>query len=350
MERPVPARPRAWFRRSALLLVVPLTLLLGACAENAPQDTLEPEGPIARKIDGLWNAGFVIAAVIFFLVEGLLVFAVLKFRRRPGREEHVPEQVHGNTRLEVGWTLVPAVLLAALAVPTVATIMDLGDKPEGPEVLRIEVVAHQWWWEYNYGQFQGEDLGVVTANELHIPTGHDVVFDLKSVDVIHSFWVPKLAGKQDVVPGRTHQLAVHADHPGVYEGQCVEFCGLSHANMRLRLFADTPEDFDRWVADQRKEFEPAADGTEAAAGQEIFSGTCGTCHTVNGLTEGKVGPDLTHLASRSTFAGAIFDLTPGNLARWLRDPPGEKPGSKMPDLNLTEDQIRKLVAFLGTLE
>jgi cytochrome c oxidase subunit 2 len=324
-------------------------VFLAACADDAPQDTLEPAGPVARKIDGLWDVTFWIAAIIFLIVEALLVYAVIRYRRRPGHEDDVPPQVHGNTKLELGWTLAPAVILMGLAIPTVALVLDLGDKPEGEQVLKVEVLAQQFWWEYRYGQFEGDDLDVVTANELHIPADRDVVLTLKSDDVIHSFWVPKLAGKQDVVPGRTHEMLIHADRPGAYEGQCVEFCGLSHANMRLRVFAHPEEEFLQWVRDQRRPAAEPAEGTLAAEGQELFTAQCGSCHTVDGVSEGEVGPNLTHFASRTTFAGAIFENTPGNLKIWLRNPPEAKPGAKMPNLNLREPDIDALVAYLTSL-
>ncbi|HJV08100.1 MAG TPA: cytochrome c oxidase subunit II, partial [Acidimicrobiales bacterium] len=186
------ARNRRWAALSASLLV-----FLAACAENAPQDTLEPQGPVARQIDKLMDPVFIVAGVIFVLVEGLVLFAVLKFRAKPDSPE--PEQIHGNTRLEVGWTLLPALILLAVAVPTIATIFDLGRKPDN--AINVTVVGHQFWWEYRY-----EDLGVVTANELRMPVGRPVELTLNSEDVIHSYWIPPLGGKQDVVPGRDNRM------------------------------------------------------------------------------------------------------------------------------------------------
>lgn len=331
--------------RLALGLLLAGLLLLAACAPDAPQDALRPEGPIARLEDRLWDLTFGVAVAIFFLVEGALLFAVIKFRQRSPRES--PVQVHHNTKLEIAWTVAPFLLLAALAVPTVAAIFDLARKPSG-EVLDVEVIAHQWWWEYKY-----PDLGVVTANEMHIPAGKPVFLTLRSEDVIHSFWVPRLAGKQDVVPGRVNNLAIQADRPGEYFGQCAEFCGLSHANMRLRVFAHTADDFDVWVADQRRTALPALG--LAAEGERLFlEGQCAGCHTINGTTAaGTVGPNLTHFAGRTTFAAAMFDRNRENLTRWLRDAPALKPGAKMPSgvrqMGLSENDILALIAYLETL-
>ncbi len=339
------SRRSRWFRGARLAL--PL-LLLSACADS-PQDSLEPAGDWARKIDTLFDASFVLAVIVFVIVEGLLVFALVRFRNREGNER--PRQIHGSTPLEIGWTILPAVLLAALAVPTVATIFDLAERPE--DALQVKAVGHQWWWEFEY-----PERGVVTANELHIPAGRDVDVELQSFDVIHSFWVPQLAGKVDVVPGRTNRLTMSADGPGTFLGQCAEFCGLSHANMRLRVISHPPEQFDAWVDEQLAEAEEPADGP-ALDGYELFASEgCVGCHTIRGHEASggaEVGPDLTHLQSRSTFAGAIFDLTPENLRRWLADPPGMKPmqpgdGVGMPDLGLSPEEIDELVAYLETLE
>jgi cytochrome c oxidase subunit 2 len=342
-------------------LVLPL-LVLSGCGDN-PQSALEPAGEYARKIHGLWDLGFGIAVAVFVVVEGLLLLLLIRFRARPGNE--LPKQVHGNTRLEIGWTILPALLLAVLAVPTVATIFDLADVPSGDDVLEIRVTGHQWWWEVDYLDNNAE-VDFSTANEIHIPVGTTVAFDLESFDVIHSFWVPRLAGKLDVVPGHTNRLAMKADEAGVYSGQCAEFCGLSHANMRLRVVADDPDDYEAWAAGQRR---PAAtpESGLAARGHQLFAEKgCIGCHTLVGYegAEARVGPNLTHIQSRSTFAGAIFELTPANLKRWLADPPAMKPmqpeeiGPRsnpqrpigMPNLGLSPDEIEALVAYLETLE
>jgi cytochrome c oxidase subunit 2 len=323
-------------------------LLATACTrQEEPQNLLNPQGPIARKLDNLWDPVFLIAVIIFVLVEGLILFVMVRYRARS--DDDAPVQVHGNTKMEIGWTILPALLLLIIGFFTVTTLVDLDRKPSG-DVLNVKVIGHQWWWEYDY-----LDYKVKTANELHIPVGQPVFVKVSSVDVIHSFWAPALAGKMDAVPGRDNHLTLQADKPGqTYLGQCTEYCGLSHANMRIRVVTHTQADFARWIADQQK---GAAIPTSGLAGEgaAVFRDKgCGGCHSVSGFSAGTIGPDLTHLYSRKTFAGALFDLDEQQLRLWLRDPPAQKPmnpnkGLGMPNLQLTEDEIGKLIAFLETL-
>jgi cytochrome c oxidase subunit II len=343
MRRGVPAG-RRW--RPALA-AVGLALVLGACGnEELPQNALDPEGPYARQVHELAKPVFIIAGFVFVLVQALVVYSAVKFRRRS--EDEAPVQVHGNVRMELTWTVIPAAVLAVVGVLTVGTIADLDRVPQGEEVVNVTVTGHQWWWEYEY-----PDFDVVTANEMHIPVGVPVAVELESADVIHSFWPPKLAGKLDAIPNRTNRLTLQADEAGIYYGQCAEFCGIAHGDMRLRVVAHEPADFEAWVAANAAEAElpsPEAD-PEAAAGAALFRAKgCASCHTVKGYSAGELGPDLTHLQQRETFAGAIFDLNPANLRAWLRDPPAEKPGALMPNLDLTEEEITGLIAYLETLE
>jgi cytochrome c oxidase subunit 2 len=340
-------RSRARVQARWVGLAVALGLLLAGCSQKLPQNALDPQGPIARREDHLWDLTFPIAVLVFVIVEGLIVFAILRFRDRGDGDvdgEPGPKQVHGNPPLEIALTIVPALILLVLAIPTLQAIIDLSHKPKG-NPLEVNVSGHQFWWEFDY-----PSEAVVTATEMHIPTGRPVYLNLEAPDVIHSFWIPKLAGKKDVMPGRTNHMVLQADHPGVYNGQCAEFCGLSHANMRMRVVAQTPADFDTWVASQKA---PPAAASEGAAkqGLTIFAAKgCVGCHTVDGVSLGKIGPNLTHLQQRTTFAGGIFDMTSQNLAAWLRNPPGMKPGSRMPNLGLTEDEVGNLVAYLETLK
>jgi cytochrome c oxidase subunit 2 len=253
-------------------------------------------------------------------------------------------QIHGSTRLEVGWTLIPALILLAIAVPTIATIFKLARKPAN--ALNVTVTAHQWWWQYDY-----PELGVRTINELHMPRGRPVELTLVGADVIHSFWIPKLGGKTDVVPGRQNHMNLVGEEVGTYLGQCTEYCGLSHANMRMRAIVQTPADFQAWVDAQRQPAAPAPADGPAAQGANLFTTKgCAGCHTVRGVSNGEVGPDLTHVYSRKSFAGSMFEMSPANLSTWLRDPPGVKPGSKMPNLNLSSEEVTNLVAYLQTLK
>ena len=356
-------RDRRVARMRVLVVLALFAILAISCAEDAPQDYLNrPAGEVAEKADRLWDLTFFIATAVFFLVEGLLVFTIVRFRHKPGREAR---QFHGNTKVEVILTAIPALILAGIAVPTIRTITELGEKPQDP--LNIEVVAHRFWWEYRY-----LDHGFVTANEMHIPVDKDVYVTLEGAttdlvtnqnEVIHSFWPARLAGTQDIIPGRTTTMRFSADEPDTYEGQCKEYCGLGHGYMRLTVVAEPQDDFDEWVEQQRSaaaepEGGSAAEGAKLFASGEFPNGNaCSTCHALeSGLTEEggppapEAGPNLTHFASRKTFAGALFENNTENLKRWLAGPPDVKPGATMPDLGLTDDQIDDLVAYLQTLE
>jgi len=369
-----------------------LALLLSACASGAPQDTLEPEGPIARTIDNLVNPVFIVAGVVFLIIEVGTVLLVRKFRLRKDEDpDELPPQTHGNFKLEIAWTIAPAVLLAVIGVATVATLFDV-DAAADEATMSVKVVGQQWWWEYQYDTDDDGETDIVTANDLVIPARTTVKLEVESRDVIHSFWIPKLNGKKDAVPGRTHELTVESDDVGTFVGQCTEYCGLSHAYMRQRLVALDQADFDAWAANQVEDAEMPTD-PQAAAGAELFTGTCSRCHLARGINDQEYeeagsgddlvsghAPDLTHFATRGAFAGAIFDLwetdnddgivqwdeiggtmNKEDLEAWLRNPPEEKPmapsdpettdvGRGMPNLNLTEEQIDQLVAFFETLD
>ncbi|MDP9019858.1 MAG: cytochrome c oxidase subunit II [Actinomycetota bacterium] len=348
--------PRPWALAVAALVV------LSGCASDAPQDYLEPAGPLARTLDNLFVPVFWIALGVFVVVEGVIVFAVVKWRHRDGDDggaEEMPAQLHGNTRLEIGWTILPALVLAVVAVFTVPVIFELNAVPAEGESLEVDVTGAQFWWGYEYPTQPDfgitDEGGIVTANELHIPAGQRVYLTLRSVDVIHSFWAPKLNGKRDVVPGREHNWSIEADEPGVYSGQCAEFCGISHANMRLKVVAHDPAGWDAWVEDMQQEPVEPVSGL-AAEGFTLFQQRgCSGCHVVEGAydevaEDAPAAPDLTHLFSRDCFAGCIYDLNDRNeLEAWLRDPQ-RKAGSKMVIGQLTEADIDALYAYLETLE
>ena len=336
-----------WTRgRLAAALVVASATLLSACTTHAPQDTLRAQGPVAQTENNLFKPVFWIAVAVFLFVEGLIVYCVVRFRRRS--EDDAPVQVHGNSKLELFWTIAPAILLATIGVFTIKTVFEVSRIPKGPNVLQVQVIGHRWWWEYQY-----PGLNVTTANELHIPIGKPVALTMTSGDIIHSFWPPALAGKVDVVPGRQNHMTIQAEKADTYYGQCAEYCGTSHANMRLRVIAMTQSDFDKWVSDQQAG--PATPSTSAndpaGKGAALFlSKGCSGCHTINSVSAGVVGPNLTHFKSRKTFAGATFDINDQNLREWLRNPPAMKPGSVMPNLNLSEDEITQLIAYLNSLK
>lgn len=327
---------------NALLAAILLasTAVLASCSPDDPQNTLAAAAEVAQKQQDLFYFILGWGAVVFVLVEGLLVFTLIRFRRQ---NDDLPAQVHGNTKLEIGWTVVPALLMVVVIVPSVASIFDLADTPEIS--LEVNVIGHQWWWEFDY-----PGLGVVTANELHLPVGEAVALNLESADVIHAFWVPKLAGKQDAIPQRGNPMWLRADTPGVYYGQCAELCGVQHAQMALRVIVQTREEFDAWVRQQRA---GAALAAGDLAGAQVFANPanqCIVCHTVQGVSAGNVGPDLTHVGSRRTIAAGVLENTPENLKEWITDPQAIKPGSLMTQVPLTEDQITQLVAYLQELK
>ncbi len=333
-------------RAAAILSALVVTALAGCSSREFPQTIFEPHSDYARWIQSLNVQLIFWVTVIFVLVQGTLIVAAVRFRARPGQPD--PKPVHGNTVLEIAWTLAPAVILALVAVPTIQTIFRTqAVMPKG--ALKIEVTGHQWWWEFKY-----PDLGVVTASEMHVPVNKPVVLELQSADVIHSFWFPAVGGKRDVVPGHPNRIFFTADTTGTFPGQCAEFCGMSHANMRMKLMIDTPEAFAAWVAHQKTAaIEP--DSTSAAGkGKAIFAGAaCIACHTVDGVSAGIIGPNLTHVASRTSIAGSMYPNDAEHLAKWIGDAPGRKPGSLMPamsGLGITADQIPMIVAYLQSLK
>ena len=355
---------RRWLPALGLLSLV---VLLIACTPSHPQSTFEAAGPVARNQLNLFWILFWASLGIFIVVVGALLFTLVRFREKPGTK--LPVQTHGNRKLEIAWTVAPALLLIALAVMTVQTLFEL-ESPSQDDPLLVEVIAHQWWFEFYYPQYN-----ITTANEFNIPVGRDVSFKVDSQDVIHSFWVPKLAGKMDIIPNVTNRTWFNASEPGLYYGQCAEFCGIAHAFMKFRVIAQPEEEWNSWLASQVAPPTFATEGL-AAEGSLVFNTKgCITCHTVSGpdaqaMRDSRTasfladqplvhGPNLTHFASRGSFAGSMFETTDENLAAWLRDPEGEKPGNRMarladafnnPAMALTEDDITALVAYLQSLE
>lgn len=328
-------------RLLAAVSVVPALILAAGCATADPENVFRPASELAAQIRDLFAFIIWIAIGVFVVVEGALIWAIIRFRARRGQGR--PPQVHGNTPVEVAWTIAPAVILAIIAVPTITTIFRTYSAPPAG-ALQVRVVGHQWWWEVQY-----PELNIVTANEIHLPVGQPVSFTLESADVIHSFWVSRLAGKRDVIPNRTNQLWFTPDQLGVYSGRCAEFCGIQHANMRFEVFVEPRETFDEWVRAQQAP-PPVATGL-AAQGQAIFArSACVGCHTIQGVSQATVGPNLTHFGSRTTIAAATLENTPENLARWLRDPQAVKPGNRMPNLGLSDSEVESLVAYLQSLK
>jgi cytochrome c oxidase subunit II len=309
------------------------------------QSALHPAGPGAASISQLWWLMFWTCTAVYIVVLAALWTGV----RRARRSSAAPSSERGLTRSVAAATGMTVVLLFGLLFASVITgraIASIGSA----ESLVIEVTGNQWWWNVEYHN-PDPSLGVTTANELHIPVGRQIRVQFKSNDVIHSFWVPNLHGKMDLIPGRQTVLWLQADKPGVYRGQCAEYCGLQHANMAFSVIAETSDDFERWLMAQRQPAPPPASPEQQRGLEVLQSGTCAMCHTVRGtLAGGRTAPDLTHVATRSTLAAGTLPNVRDNLARWIADPQHVKPGSRMPSTGISPEDLQALLAYLETLK
>lgn len=324
-----------------LLICTVSLVLLSGCA-HAPS-ILEPKGPAAQHVANLWWLLFWMATAVFVLVVGFLLLAI--FRRRGDLAPSTVEPRSGSRIVLWGGIIAPALVLMVVVGATLWTLRVLAS-PAIPGELTVHVIGQRWWWEVQYPQQQ-----FATANEIHIPVDQPVRFVLSSPNVIHSFWVPELQGKMDLVPGTTNELWLEADEPGVYRGICAEFCGVQHAKMNFLVVAEPREEFEAWLANQQQ---PAPQPTDSLTqlGQEIFfESGCMNCHAIRGTqASGELGPDLTHLAGRRTLASAAIDNNLGNLGGWIANPQHIKPGSLMPATDLTGTELQALLAYLATLE
>jgi cytochrome c oxidase subunit 2 len=344
------------------------SLLLAACGETSPS-VLNTAGPVADREAGLFWFILAVATFVFVVVEAILIWSIVRYRERPNSP--TPRQTHGNNTIEVVWTIAPSIFLFAVLLVTIGTMFGLS-QPAGRS-LNVQVVGHQWWWEFDY-----ENEHITTADELVVPVGTVVHLDLKSENVIHSFWVPQLTGKTDVVPGHDNTKWFQADKPGTYRGLCTEYCGLQHANMQLFVIAKPLDEYQTWLRSQQATAQNPTD-PNALAGQQIFktTGGCAGCHGIVGVNlksftdpvaSALIGPNLTHFGSRSTIAGGVLSWNPNscvvegsgsdvhivnqdscNLYRWLHDPQGVKTGNDMNIAPLSDTQIAQLVAYLESL-
>ncbi len=417
------ARGLVWLS-SLLVIAGTIALIVVAIVvdKDHPLSTLSPVGRQGRDIAELINPIFIVAGVVFFLVQGAVLALWWRYRVAGSEtgdgeygyydDDEFPDQTHGNNRLEIAWTIVPTVLLAVISVFTLVALFALDDVKASDEDITVTVIGQQWWWEYQYHLDGDTDTppDFVTANELVIPVGVDVALDIKSRDVIHSFWIPKLNGKRDAVPGRSHDWVIQSEEPGRFRGQCTEFCGLSHGYMKMVAVALPTAEFHQWKNNQMTPAEAPAEGTPEGEGWATFSQQCASCHVVNGLTSaanrggaadsppddwdiygehngGSAGPvlttelvagaapNLTHLMTRGTFAGSAFDLylnagdhipyldlaeagtlNRGELEAWISNAPERKPADAddlrgMPArTGLSPTDIDNVVAFLSTLD
>jgi cytochrome c oxidase subunit 2 len=353
------------------------SLLLASCGENSPS-ILNPSGPVASKEANLFWFILIVATIVFVVVEGLLIYSIVRFRERPNSP--MPTQIHGNNTVEIIWTIVPSVFLFIVLVGTIYTMFGLTTfSSSNNRTLEIRVVGHQWWWEFDY-----LNEHIVTADELVIPVGTRIEAHLLSQNVIHSFWVPELFGKTDVIPGHANMSVFQADQVGEYRGQCTEFCGLEHAHMNFYVIVKSQDEYNTWVTAQEQSASTTPTDPTALAGQKLFlgSGGCQGCHGIVGvnlkddqhLNSGAdasvlVGPNLTHFGSRNQIAGGVLTWDPAScvvvsgsdgqpkienpnacgLYQWLKDPQAVKPGSDMVIRSLSDTEIAQLIAYLETL-
>jgi len=336
-----------------LLLVLGLLLAASLCVAGAPGENPIPNifDPHSTPADSVFHLSIfvlVICGVIFLVVGILLVYAIVKFRARATDSAHEPPQVYGSTQIELAWTVIPILIVVVLVLATTRVIHAVQDAKRPPNVVEVIAIGHQFWWEFRYPA-----LGVVTANELHIPVSDPAnpsptFLKLLSADTDHSFWVPQLAGKTDLIPNRVNEMWMDPHRTGIFLGQCAQYCGTQHAKMLLQVSVDSPEDFKRWVNAQKL---PAEQDDSVIAGREVFEATaCINCHAVAGTAAtGRFGPDLTHMMSRRTIASGAAENTPENLGMWIQDPEMIKPGSLMPAMKLSDADLDALVRYLETL-
>jgi cytochrome c oxidase subunit II len=307
-----------------------------------------PESTPAKSIFDLSVFVLIVTGIIFTVVFTLLVYSITKFRVKDGNAGSEPAQVYGSTQIELAWTIIPVLIVVVLFLASARVIHAVQDAPMPPSAVEVIAVGHQYWWEFRYPK-----LGIVTANELHIPVSDPAYptptfLQLLSADTNHSFWIPELAGKTDLVPNHPNRMWMDPHRTGVFLGQCAQYCGVQHAKMLLRVSVDTPEDFAAWIGAQRQ---AAVQDEKVAAGRRVFETTaCINCHSVGGTNaNGRFGPDLTHLMSRATIASGAAENTPQNLRLWVQNPNAIKPGSLMPAMQLSDADLNAVVSYMETL-
>lgn len=346
---------RNWIRRFIRAWV----LFLGLCfctaltgfAAPGPQATPSINSPASTPAQEIRSLSFFVLTItggIFLVVGGLLAYAIIKYRAKEEGTPTEPAQIYGSTQIELAWTVIPILIVIVLFLTTARLIFAIQDAPEPPSALDVTVIGHQFWWEFRYPK-----LGIITANELHVPLSnqHDpqpTFLTLLSADVDHSFWVPQLAGKTDLIPNHPNSTWINPLQPGLYVGQCAQFCGAQHALMLLRIYVDSPDQFSAWVKNQQQ---PGVQDPQLAAGRQIFeTQACINCHAIQGtVATGRFGPDLTHLMSRETLAAGVMANNADNLRAWIQDPSKFKNGCLMPAMQLSDQQIDQLTQYLLTL-
>lgn len=308
--------------------------------------------PKATPADAVYNVSMLmlaICAAIFLVVGGLIAFTIVRFRRRKTDNNREPAQVYGSNRIEVAWTVIPVLIVLVLSMATARSVIEVQNKRMPADALNVTVVGHQWWWEIRYPK-----LGIVTANELHVPVStvdNPAVTSLRleSADVAHSFWVPQLAGKTDLIPGVTNTMWLDPRQEGIFLGNCAEYCGTQHANMLLRVIVESPVEFEKWATAQK--LSAASDPRMESVRARFLSLSCINCHAVSGTAAaGRFGPDLSHLMSRATLGSGVVTNTAENLRAWVKNPQAIKKGNLMPNMQLNSQELDEVVAYLSSLQ
>jgi cytochrome c oxidase subunit II len=333
-------------RQAGLLFVTPAVTL--AQAVHPVGNIFEPRATPAESVYGLSILGLTVCAAIFLVVAGLLTFTIVRFRRK-GEDQREPAQVYGSNRIEIAWTVLPILIVVVLTMATARVVVAIQNKRAPADALHVTVIGHQWWWEIRY-----PDLGIVTANELHVPVSAAAkpaltFLKLQSADVAHSFWVPQLSGKTDLIPNQTNSMWIDPRQEGTFLGNCAEYCGTQHANMLLRVIVQSPADFDKWATSEKSY---AIDNSKMEAARNTFlSLSCVSCHTVRGTSAtGTFGPDLSHLMSRTTLGSGAIPNTKANLGAWVKDSQTIKPGNLMPNMQLNARELDDVVTYLSSLK
>jgi cytochrome c oxidase subunit 2 len=313
-----------------------------------PTSIFAPASTPASRVFELSTFVLMVTAVIFVVVSGLLIYVVVRFAARAGDDHDEPPQVYGSTQVELAWTVIPILIVLALFMAATRVIADVQISAAPDNALPVTAIGHQFWWEFRYPK-----TSVVTANELHVPLSDPAhptpaFLTLLSADTVHSFWVPRLAGKTDLIPNRVNHMWIDPHEPGIYLGQCAQYCGTQHGKMLLRVVVEPREQFERWLAAQGQ---PARTSEAVSDGRRIFESTaCVDCHTIAGTpASGRFGPNLTHLMSRETIGSGAAPNTPENLRRWVQDPESFKPGSMMPAMGLSSREYDAVASYLETL-
>ena len=339
---------------AVLTLVVGILLAAALCTASEPKANPVPSifDPRSTPADSIRHFSFFvlfITGVIFLVVFTLLTYVIVKFRRKVGDPRREPAQVYGSSQIELAWTVIPILIVAVLFAATARVIHAIQDAPKPASAIEVTAIGHQFWWEFRY-----PGLGVVTANELHVPVSNrshptPTFLKLLSADTDHSFWIPQLAGKTDLIPNHPNETWLDPHETGLFIGQCAQYCGTQHAKMLLRVYVDSPEDFKAWLHEQQQ---PANEDEKEAAGRRVFERTaCLNCHAINGTNgTGRFGPDLTHLMSRRTIASGAAENNAQNLRLWIQNPDAIKPGSLMPPMKLSDTELDALVRYLETLQ